>query len=144
MCNALDASENHRSNEYHQGNPHHPVRDAESAIHSVSNRISLDGIADAKARDPTKYRDAAEEEMWRERDPLTRVQEYLRHRGQWSEEWEHELLETCTAEVEDAMNEAEATPQPPPQDMFRYMYAAMPPALQEQEAALLNTLQQKG
>ena len=111
-----------------------------SLIEAYTYRLGAHTTAD----DPTKYRDAAEEEAWRERDPLTRVQGYLRHRGQWSEEWEHELLETCTAAVEDAMNEAEATPPPPPQDMFRYMYATMPPALQEQEAALLHTLQQKG
>lgn len=111
-----------------------------SLIEAYTYRLGAHTTAD----DPTKYRDAAEEEAWRERDPLTRVQEYLRQREQWSEDWEHELLETCTAEVEDAMNEAEATPQPPPQDMFRYMYADMPPALQEQEAALVNTLQQKG
>jgi TPP-dependent pyruvate/acetoin dehydrogenase alpha subunit len=42
------------------------------------------------------------------------------------------------------MNEAEAVPPPAPQEMFRSMYATMPPALREQEAALLAWLQQKG
>jgi pyruvate dehydrogenase E1 component alpha subunit len=111
-----------------------------SLIEAYTYRLGAHTTAD----DPSKYRDAAEEEAWRARDPLTRVQGYLRHRGQWSEAWEHELLESCTAEVEEAMNEAEATPPPPPQDMFRYMYAVMPPALQEQEAGLLHMLQQKG
>jgi pyruvate dehydrogenase E1 component alpha subunit len=83
-------------------------------------------------------------QFWRERDPLTRVQTYLHERGHWSEEWEHELLETCTAEVEDAMNEAEAVPPPSPQEMFRYMYAEMPPALKRQEAFLLDQLRKKG
>jgi TPP-dependent pyruvate/acetoin dehydrogenase alpha subunit len=45
--------------------------------------------------------------------------------------------------VEEAMNEAEAVPAPPPQDMFRYMYAHMTPALKEQEASLLSQLQKK-
>ena len=33
---------------------------------------------------------------------------------------------------------------PPPQDMFRYMYAEMTPQLIEQEAALLASLQHQG
>jgi pyruvate dehydrogenase E1 component alpha subunit len=99
--------------------------------------------AHTTADDPTKYRDHAEVEVWRKRDPLMRVQKYLQQRGQWSEDWEHELLETCTAAVEQAMNEAEAVPRPPPQDMFRYMYAEMTPALKDQEAALLTLLQKK-
>lgn len=114
--------------------------DGPSLIEAYTYRLGPHTTAD----DPTKYRDDDEVEAWRQRDPLKRVQLYLQHRGQWSEDWEHELLETCTTEVEETMNEAEATPQPPPQDMFRYMYADMTPPLQEQEAALLSSLQQKG
>jgi TPP-dependent pyruvate/acetoin dehydrogenase alpha subunit len=42
------------------------------------------------------------------------------------------------------MSAAEATPPPRPQDMFRYMYAQMPPPLKEQETRLLSLLQQRG
>lgn len=94
------------------------------------------------ADDPTKYREDDEVVIWRERDPIPRVQAYLAGRGQWSEDWEHELLESCTAVVEEAMNEAEAVPEPPPQDMFRYMYAEMTPVLKEQEASLLSQLEE--
>ncbi len=111
-----------------------------SLIEAYTYRMGAHTTAD----DPTKYRDDAEVESWRERDPLTRVQHYLYHRDQWSEDWEHELLETCTAEVEETMNEAEAVPQPPPQDMFRYMYAEMPPELREQERSLLTSLRKEG
>ena len=85
-------------------------------------------------------------EGWRPRDPLLRVQKYLQARGAWSEDWEHELLEACTGKVEQAMNDAEAVPPPPPQDMFRYMFAEPPALLREQEAGLLAALQlqQKG
>ena len=100
--------------------------------------------AHTTADDPTKYRDAAEVEEWRPRDPLLRVQKYLHHRGQWSEAWEAQLVEACTAEVEQAMEEAAAVPPPPPQDMFRYMYADMTAPLIEQEAVLLASLQRKG
>jgi pyruvate dehydrogenase E1 component alpha subunit len=100
--------------------------------------------AHTTADDPTKYREDSEVEVWRPRDPLLRVQTYLQRRQAWTEAWEHHLLETCTAEVEQAMADAEAVPAPPPEEMFRYMYATMTPALREQEAGLLRTLQQKG
>ncbi len=105
-------------------------------IESYTYRLGPHTTAD----DPTKYREDDEVAAWRERDPIARVQAYLANRGQWSEDWEHELLEGCTAVVEEAMNEAEAVPEPPPQDMFRYMYAEMTPTLKEQEASLLSKL----
>lgn len=111
-----------------------------SLIEAYTYRMGAHTTAD----DPTKYRDDAEVEEWRPRDPLLRVQRYLDQRGQWSETWEQELVESCTAEVEQAMEAAAAVPPPPPEDMFRYMYAEMTPPLVEQEAGLLATLQRKG
>ena len=100
--------------------------------------------AHTTADDPTKYRDEAELEEWKGRDPLLRLQRYLQHTEQWSEAWEQQMLAECTAEIEQAMEEAAAVPPPPPQDMFRYMYAEMTPQLIEQEAALLASLKQQG
>ena len=100
--------------------------------------------AHTTADDPTKYRDEAELEEWKGRDPLLRLQRYLQHTEQWSEAWEQQMLAECTAEIEQAMEEAAAVPPPSPQDMFRYMYAEMTPHLIEQEAALLASLQQQG
>lgn len=100
--------------------------------------------AHTTADDPSKYRDDAEVQEWRGRDPLLRVQRYLHDRGLWSQEWEQQMLEEVTAEVEQAMAEAAAVPPPPLQDMFRYTYAEMTPQLLEQEAALLAALAQQG
>ncbi len=111
-----------------------------SLIEAYTYRLGAHTTAD----DPSKYRDESEVAEWRPRDPLLRVQKYLQERGQWSEDWEQQLVEACTAEVEQAMDEAAATPPPAPQDMFRYLYATMTPQLLEQEAALLASLQQKG
>ena len=116
--------------------------DGPTLIEAYTYRLGAHTTAD----DPTKYRDDAEVERWRPRDPLLRVQKYLHARDAWSEDWEHELLEACTGKVEQAMNDAEAVPPPPPQDMFRYMFAQPPAALREQEAGLLASLgtRQKG
>jgi len=111
-----------------------------SLIEAYTYRMGAHTTAD----DPTKYRDDAELQEWRGRDPLLRVQRYLQQHGQWSETWEQQILEECTAEVEQAMTEAAAVPPPPPQDMFRYMYATMTPPLIEQEAMLLASLHRKG
>ena len=111
-----------------------------SLIEAYTYRMGSHTTAD----DPTKYRDEAEVEEWRSRDPLLRVQKYLQSHSQWSEVWEQQLVDECTAEVEQAMAEAAAVAPPTPQDMFRYMYAAMTPQLLEQEADLLTALQQKG
>jgi pyruvate dehydrogenase E1 component alpha subunit len=111
-----------------------------SLIEAYTYRLGAHTTAD----DPTKYRDDAELAEWRPRDPLLRVQKYLQQRGQWSEAWEQQLVDACTVEVEQAMTEAAAVLPPPPQDMFRYMYATMTPPLLEQEAVLLASLQQKG
>lgn len=111
-----------------------------SLIEAYTYRFGAHTTAD----DPSKYRDDAEVEEWRPRDPLLRVQRYLEQRGQWSQDWEQELVAACTAEVEQAMEAAAAVTPPPPQDMFRYMYAEMTPPLIEQEADLLESLQRKG
>jgi pyruvate dehydrogenase E1 component alpha subunit len=111
-----------------------------SLIEAYTYRMGAHTTAD----DPTKYRDDAEMEEWRPRDPLLRVQRYLDQRGLWSDAWEQEVVEACTAEIEQAMAAAAAVPPPPPEDMFRYMYAEMTPPLVEQETGLLATLQRKG
>ena len=53
--------------------------------------------AHTTADDPTKYRDEAELEEWKGRDPLLRLQRYLQHTEQWSEAWEQQMLAECTA-----------------------------------------------
>jgi pyruvate dehydrogenase E1 component alpha subunit len=111
-----------------------------SLIEAYTYRFGAHTTAD----DPTKYRDDAEVEAWRPRDPLLRVQKYLQSCGQWAEDWEQQLIDECTAEVEQAVEEAATVPPPPPRDMFRYMYAEMTPPLIEQEAVLLASLRQKG
>lgn len=114
--------------------------DGPTLIEAYTYRMGAHTTAD----DPTKYRDDAEVEEWRPRDPILRVQKYLHSRGEWSEDWEEEVIEACTAEIEQAMEEAAAVAPPPPQDMFRYMYDTMTGPLIEQEAALLASLQRKG
>jgi pyruvate dehydrogenase E1 component alpha subunit len=52
-------------------------------IEAVTYRMGPHTTSD----DPTRYRDPAELERWRARDPLTRVEAYLRSRGEFGDEF---------------------------------------------------------
>jgi len=100
--------------------------------------------AHTTADDPTKYRDEAELEEWRGRDPLLRLQRYLQHTEQWSEAWEQQMLAECTAEIEQAMEEAAAVLPPPPQDMFRLHVCGDDAAAHRARGRAACSLQQQG
>jgi pyruvate dehydrogenase E1 component alpha subunit len=75
------------------------------------------------ADDPTRYVNPEEKARWAERDPIERVQQYLRARGKWDDEiaarWEQELA----AEVESAFEKAAAYPPAQPSDIYEEVFA---------------------
>jgi TPP-dependent pyruvate/acetoin dehydrogenase alpha subunit len=77
-------------------------------------------------------------EPWKHKDPIDRMRKYLLSRHGWSEEKESQLTGELTAEVEEAVKEYEATPNPQPTDIFNHMYAEMPWHLREQEEEMLR------
>jgi len=86
--------------------------------------------------DPTRYRQKAEEEAWRKKDPIKRFQIYLSKKGIWSQSYEEGLVKELTEQVEKAVEEAEAY-KPDMENMFKFVYAQMPPNLKEQMDELL-------
>ncbi len=103
-----------------------------SLIEAVTYRLGDHTTAD----DASRYRTGEELAHWQEQDPIPRLRRYLEERNLWDDERERTLEEDAAkwvaAEV-DAMN---AMPPPDPGDIFRYMYASMPPALAGQLAGL--------
>ncbi len=87
--------------------------------------------------DPTKYRQKAEVEVWEKKDPIKRLQIYLEKKGIWSRDYEEKLIKESTEQIEKAVEEAEAY-KPVIENMFRYVYAQMPPDLKEQMDELLT------
>lgn len=81
--------------------------------------------------DPTRYRKKDEEEEWRKKDPVKRLQIYLEKKGIWSQSYEDKLLKEVSGEVEKAVEEAEAY-NPGIENMFKYVYAEITPDLEEQ------------
>jgi pyruvate dehydrogenase E1 component alpha subunit len=86
--------------------------------------------------DATKYRDAAELVEWEKRDPLRRFQIYLASKGLWDPAFEKSVADQASADIEQAVAEAESLPPASPEDVFAYTYKDMPPALQAQLAEL--------
>ncbi|WP_166848074.1 pyruvate dehydrogenase (acetyl-transferring) E1 component subunit alpha [Isoptericola sp. BMS4] len=73
--------------------------------------------------DPTKYRDRAEEEHWRQRDPIDRVAALLRAEGDWDDAWAAGVEEEADALGERLRAEVRELGAPPSTAMFEHVYA---------------------
>lgn len=90
--------------------------------------------------DPTRYREDAEREAWREKDPIARLEAYLRGIGALDDERlaaVQEEAEALAARTRDAMN---AEPELDPLELFDHVYANERPALREQREYLAAEL----
>jgi pyruvate dehydrogenase E1 component alpha subunit len=103
-------------------------------VEALTYRIGAHTTAD----DPTRYRDSAEVEAWRAKDPITRVQRFLMKRGVLNDAQNQELIESVEAEINYAVSEAEAMPPPAPDAFFDYTAASLSPRQQEQRQDLLR------
>jgi len=109
-------------------------------VETLTYRIGPHTTAD----DATRYRDAAEVEAWRAKDPLVRFRLFLLQRNLLDEEQDRQLIAGVEAEINAAVTEAEAMPPPAPDEFFDYMVADLSPRLQEQRADLLRYSKQQG
>lgn len=108
--------------------------DGPTMIEAVTFRVGPHTTAD----DPGRYRQAAEEDEWRELDPIDRVRRYLEQEGEWSEEWEQDVAAEAAADIEAAIGEAEALEPFGPAEIFDGMYAHPTPQLRRQQALLVG------
>lgn len=90
--------------------------------------------AHTNADDATRYRADSEVQSWLARDPIARLDTYLRAEGVLDDD----QVTALTAEAEDAASLLRAgmnIDRPhDPLDLFRYVYAERTPQLREQEA----------
>ncbi|MCE8024635.1 MULTISPECIES: thiamine pyrophosphate-dependent dehydrogenase E1 component subunit alpha [Halomonadaceae] len=101
-------------------------------IEAMTYRLAAHSSSD----DPSGYRSRKEEEAWREKDPILRMQRWLIDCGWWSEEEEKEHQESLRREVLETMKRAEKRPPPPLESLVTDVYADVTPALQRQLDAL--------
>ena len=100
-------------------------------IEAVTYRMAPHTTAD----DPGRYRDAAETEAWKDRDPIERVRRYLESRGAWDAAWQADLESSATEDIEEAINAAEALEPLAAADVFSGMFAEPTSQLQRQMEA---------
>jgi pyruvate dehydrogenase E1 component alpha subunit len=84
------------------------------------------------ADDATKYRDPAEVEAWKPRDPIKRLDTYLRGKKKLTDAMVAKMEEEIAVEVAKQVEDREALPAPDPLDTFRYVFGEIPQHLQEQ------------
>ncbi len=73
--------------------------------------------------DPAKYRDAAEVEYWKSRDPIPAMERYLQAKHLWSDEWKEELTAEINREIDDAIAFAESSPPPEGDEALDHVFS---------------------
>jgi pyruvate dehydrogenase E1 component alpha subunit len=97
--------------------------------------------AHTTADDPSKYRDDDPDlPEWRTRDPLDRVEEYLRGEGIVDDEFVETVREETERELTRAVETAEDVPAADPADVFDHAYGSLSPALRREKAAMEDFL----
>lgn len=96
------------------------------------------------ADDPKKYRSEEEGKLWLQKEPLLRFSKYLEAKGVLSEKERNEMEAEVDATVKEAVQKAEALAKSEeladPLRMFDYLYADIPPFLEEQRDELKEHL----
>lgn len=101
-------------------------------IEALTYRLSGHSTSD----DPKAYRQEAQVEQWKRRDPLLRLRRHLETRGLWNDAAQSELESATDAEIAACVAAGEKAPPPPLESMFEDVFASPPWHLKEQLAAL--------
>ncbi len=97
-------------------------------IEMVTYRLGDHTTAD----DAKRYRDESEVSMWRGRDPITRIKNFMMTRKLWDETKEAALLERVAKDNADAVARAENIEAPHRDAFFNAMYEEIPADLLKQ------------
>jgi pyruvate dehydrogenase E1 component alpha subunit len=97
-------------------------------VEAVQYRFGAHTTAD----DPTVYRDSDEVEQWKRKDPIPRLETFLRETGRLADPDIEVIEEEVQETVAEAITVAESTPRPDPQEMFDAVYAERTPDLDRQ------------
>jgi pyruvate dehydrogenase E1 component alpha subunit len=111
-----------------------------SLIEALTYRMGAHTSSD----DPTKYRSKEEEDYWKARDPLARLEKFLRRQG-----IKQDFFDECDAAGEELSEYVRsgtfALQNPPLENMFKHVYSEAHPLVEEQlawlegyEASFLN------
>jgi pyruvate dehydrogenase E1 component alpha subunit len=96
--------------------------------------------AHTNADDPSRYRTKAEAEEWRRRDPIARLEAYLRRRGHLSDADVAAFAAEAEEFAERLRTRMNTDPDLAPMDLFDHVYGTPTPQLDEQRALLRGEL----
>jgi len=103
-------------------------------IEAMTYRLSDHTTAD----DARRYRDSAEVEDAKGKEPLIRIRNYLTAIGAWDAKREEKLLADCAARVDAEVAIYKAAGKPPVESMFDHMFANLPEKLVRQREECLE------
>ena len=99
--------------------------------------------AHTTADDPSVYRDEAEVERWKEKDPIPRMESFLRDRGLLDDERVDAIEQRCVETVADLVDAAEAY-DPDVSEWFANAYETPTPRVREQQESLRDLRERHG
>ncbi|WP_405133318.1 pyruvate dehydrogenase (acetyl-transferring) E1 component subunit alpha [Nocardia sp. NBC_01388] len=99
-----------------------------SFIEAITYRMGPHTTAD----DPTRYRDAAELELWQRRDPIDRLRRLLERERLWDSAFEQQVKQRGDEIAARLRSATLSMPDPEPMELFEHVYAT-PHRLVEQE-----------
>ena len=73
--------------------------------------------------DPAKYRSPEEVEAWKAKDPIPAMEKYLKAQSLWSDDWKQKISDEINAEIEKAVEFAEKSPYPEPEEALDHVYS---------------------
>lgn len=109
-------------------------------VEAVTYRMEAHTTAD----DPTRYRQDAELEQWRARDPIVRFERFLRDRQLLDDDVVETVAKAAKAEAQSVRAAIYDAPHGDPLELFSYVYTEPTQQLREQRALLAAELQDQG
>lgn len=112
------------------------ARDGRGAtlIEALTYRLADHTTAD----DASRYRSADLVQAEWQNEPLARLRRYLTERSAWSKDAEERLQETCAGDVTEAIAVYEALTAEPPEAIFDFQFARLPPDIERQRTTFLR------
>ncbi len=89
--------------------------------------------------DPSRYRSKEEVEAWSKKDPINRIEKYMRNKGLLNDDYKENVLKQAQETIEKAVTEFEKLTLPEPKDIFKYVFAEMTAQQKEEMEELFGS-----
>ncbi len=101
-------------------------------IEAVTYRLTDHSTSD----DAKRYRPDSEVQAWLKKDPIARLEKYMKAKKLLDDKYKKQVLEKAKENVEKEVKTFESIKPADPQDIFKYIFAEMTPELKEQSKEL--------